>query len=517
MLFNSPEFIFAFLPIVLLGFKLFAGKSTKAAIWWLALASLVFYSAWSVKFLPLLLASVAVNYASAVLISKTRNKPKLQHWALIGAISINLGALCYFKYLFPTLNFFAERGFLPASFQNVVLPLGISFFTFTQIAYLVDLKQGDAELEPFGNYLFFVTFFPHLIAGPILHHREIMPQLLAKERFRLNAADMAAGATLFVIGLFKKVNIADKISVYVPTLFEHPAQAGLVGAWIGVLCYAMQLYFDFSGYSDMAVGLALMFSVRFPLNFNSPYKARSIIDFWQCWHMTLTRYLTAYLYNPMALAIARRSVRKGKRFSPKAKVTAGVFASRIAFPTVTTMFLAGIWHGSGPQFIVFGVLHGIYLTINHAWRSFGGGIRKWALPATSRSPAVFSCLSVLVVFLAVIAGQVFFRAKSIADGIKIIGALSARHGVGFTSAGLGMSELLHLGTFLAIVWLCPNSQQIVGYSPHQPGEAASLLGNLTRRRFQWQPSPAWALMVALVLTYALLNFQSNSEFLYFQF
>ncbi len=233
MLFNSLEFIFIFLPVVLMGCKLIAIRSTRAAIWWLALASLVFYGAWSIKILPVLIVSVLFNYASAVFISKLKNRARAQHWCLIGAVSINLAVLCYFKYLFPTLNFFADLGVLPGPFQNVILPLGISFFTFTQIAYLIDLKQGEAELEPLGNYLFFATFFPHLIAGPILHHHEIMPQLSKRETLKLNSTDMASGLTLFVIGLFKKLIFADKIGAYVPALFNQPNDAGLVSAWCG--------------------------------------------------------------------------------------------------------------------------------------------------------------------------------------------------------------------------------------------------------------------------------------------
>jgi len=413
MLFNSFEFLFAFLPVALIGFHLLASLSRRAAIVWLALISIAFYGLWNSRIVVLLLVSVGFNYLSAVLIDRWRQNSKMQSAVLVAAVSVNLAALCYFKYLFPTLEFLHEANILAGTFQNVVLPLGISFFTFTQIGYLVDLKQGEAELEPVWNYVFFVTFFPHLIAGPILHHREIMPQLSRPGRFSLNSDDISAGATLFAIGLFKKVILADKISRFVGPTFAQPSSITFLGAWGGVLSYALQLYFDFSGYSDMAIGLARMFSIRFPLNFNSPYKAKSIIDFWQRWHMTLTRYLTLYLYNPMALSATRRGAQRGPKGRGVKKITVGSFASRIAAPTLITMFLAGVWHGAGLQFLIFGLLHGVYICINHAWRSFGGGIRRWSLPLTTKVPLVFSALSVLLVFIPVVFAEVFFRANSV--------------------------------------------------------------------------------------------------------
>ncbi len=233
--------------------------------------------------------------------------------------------------------------------------------------------------------------------------------------------------------------------------------------------------------------------------------------------MTLTRYLTLYLYNPISLAIARRSIKSGKRFSPRAKLTARAFASRIALPTVATFFLAGIWHGSGRQFLVFGLLHGIYLTVNHAWRIFGDGVRKWAMPVSSKVPAVFAALSTLTVFLSVIVGQVFFRAKSVSDGVRIIADLAGVHGVGLATSGVERSTVLFLLGLLAVVWFGQNSQQIVGYSPDPSAERAEKKTPENRPRLQWQPSVAWAVIVALIFIYALMAVGKKSEFLYFQF
>jgi D-alanyl-lipoteichoic acid acyltransferase DltB (MBOAT superfamily) len=543
MLFNSFEFLFAFLPIALIGFQLLASLSRRAAILWLALISIAFYGLWNTRIVFLLLASASFNYVAAVLIERWRHKSKLQSAVLFTAVSVNLAALCYFKYLFPTLEFLHDSHILSGTFQNVILPLGISFFTFTQIGYLIDLKQGEAELEPVWNYVFFVTFFPHLIAGPILHHREIMPQLSRPGRFSLNSDDISAGITLFAIGLFKKVVLADKISGFVGPAFAHSSSITFLGAWGGALSYALQLYFDFSGYSDMAIGLARMFSIRFPLNFNSPYKAKSIIDFWQRWHMTLTRYLTLYLYNPIALNATRRGAQRGQKGRGTKKITVRSFASRVAAPTLITMFLAGVWHGAGLQFLVFGLLHGVYICTNHAWRTFGGGVRRWSLPLTKEVPTVCAAFSVLLVFIPVVAAEIFFRANSVNDAANILLAMAGAHGIavpqetlraasrvfgaalmhsGFIRSGhwtgLQLKEMIEVFTLLTIVWFAPNSQEIVGYRPEETAEVAKATPSpLPLPWFQWRPNVAWATVVAVIFVIGLMNLLNPSEFLYFQF
>ena len=314
MTFSNPTFFLVFLPLCVLGFQIFGRFGRRGAVGFLTLASFLFYAQWSRKYSFLLAASIAANFLVSRLIVAAAKKPRAQTGWLVFGITANLFALGYFKYLFPLFDFFHAQGLLHSSFGAVILPLGISFFTFTQIAYLVDLKQGDAVPEDFLNYCLFVTFFPHLIAGPILHHKEIMPQFREERRYQLDRSDVALGLTWFTMGLFKKVMIADRIAPHADTLFADPRGVPAWLTWLGVLSYAMQLYFDFSGYSDMAVGLARIFSIRFPLNFNSPYKAINIIGFWNRWHMTLTRYIMAYLYSPVLFWVSRRRQGQGKRF-----------------------------------------------------------------------------------------------------------------------------------------------------------------------------------------------------------
>ena len=302
MLFNSYAFLFVFLPVALAGYQLAGRFHRRAVVAWLGLASCSFYAYWRPAFLLVLLSSIAINYAAAALISRQiPNKVASSVW-LWTAIAANLAALGYFKYFYPVLNFVSPQH----HWVNVALPLGISFFTFTQIAYLVDLHQGVAKQQDIFSYVLFVTFFPHLIAGPILHHKDMMPQFQQEGRKRLRADDLAMGFSWFILGLCKKTLLADTFAKTADVVFKvhGPLAPGI--AWRGALCYALQLYFDFSGYSDMALGLARMFSIDFPLNFNSPYKASSMIDFWQRWHITLSQYINAYLFTPLQLGIRSR-------------------------------------------------------------------------------------------------------------------------------------------------------------------------------------------------------------------
>jgi alginate O-acetyltransferase complex protein AlgI len=507
MIFSSNIFIFLYLPCALLGFQIASLFGRVALFSWLAFISLVFYAYWNPPLVLLLLGSIAANYLFSLAIAKLREEAKGA--VLVTAIVANIGLLVWFKYLFPVLNFFHGLGWLPHGFAGVVLPLGISFFTFTQIAYLIDLRQDVTPRQDLLSYVLFVTFFPHLIAGPIIHHSEMMPQFTAQRRKGLQLDDLSVGITWFVLGLGKKVLIADRLSTSADTLYAHPHQYGLAGSWGGLLCYAFQLYFDFSGYSDMALGLARMFSISFPVNFNSPYKASNIIDFWQRWHMTLSRYLGAYLYNPIALSMTRRRIRAGKKANKKATQTAEGFAQMVAFPLVATMFLAGIWHGAGLQFVLFGTVHGLYLVINHFFRTFvpdQSPWRRWVSPP----------VGVLLTFGAVLIGQVFFRANSVGDAFYVLGSLAGMHGVGHALTG----QLVHSPKVTAfwilccffIVWALPNTQEILD----QLEKGARRHGSILPRLY-WRPNLVWAFGLSCIVFASLMLISEGSTFLYFQF
>jgi D-alanyl-lipoteichoic acid acyltransferase DltB (MBOAT superfamily) len=538
MLFNSPVFIFVFLPITLLGFYLLALIERRLAAAWLGIASLVFYQWWNPRFLILLLVSIVFNYVCSQFILSSENAPRRQSALLIGGIAANLAALFYFKYLFHLLNFVSTLGWHGIGDDwSIVLPLGISFFTFTQIGYLVDCKQGLAEDHDPISYVLFVTFFPHLIAGPILHHKEMMPQFSNPGTYVFRSENMSVGLSMFTMGLAKKVLIADGIADWSDGGFADIGHLQMFGAWGAALVYSLQLYFDFSGYSDMAIGLARMFGVRFPLNFNSPYKARCIIDFWQRWHMTLTRYLTLYLYNPLALYMTRRRLARGLSVSRKATANFRGFATLIAVPMAVTMGLAGIWHGAGLQFLVFGLLHAFYLTANHAWRVFGP---KMPTSPRARSHA-FGVVAgqVAVTYLCVLVAQIYFRADSAGAATDLIGRMLGSHGV---EAGLPVPDraipllgplgapLVHHGLIVAgksvalrqiasiaalflAVWTLPNSAEILAlYHPALTKVEPASWGLL-----RWRPTAAWSFATAVVLFVSIGEIGGASRFLYFQF
>jgi alginate O-acetyltransferase complex protein AlgI len=377
------------------------------------------------------------------------------------------------------------------------------------------------QQQDLGSYTLFATFFPHLIAGPILHHAEVMPQFQQQKDYRLRADDLAVGLSWFSMGLFKKVLLADSFAPGADAAFTSYASLHAAGAWAGVLSYALQLYFDFSGYSDMALGLARMFSIDFPLNFSSPYKAASIIDFWARWHMTLTRYITVYLYNPAFLWISRRRQAMGKKVSRKAMATPAGFLTMIAIPTVFSLFIAGIWHGAGMQFLIFGLLHGAYLTINQAWRTF-----RIAHPGTSpqnklRSRAKYIG-SVLLTFLAVCVGHVFFRSPSVSVALSMLsGMLGLHHLAALSSSAIPpyhptASRWASLALGYIVVWAFPNTQQILlKFNPAiAVTKADSTPGPVN---IFWRPNIAWGAALGLAFFYTVVKMQDPSSFLYFQF
>jgi len=502
MTFSNPIFYLIFLPLSLLGFQLLGRFGRRSAIGFLVLMSLIFYGEWNVLYLLFLVGSILFNFLVSLLITRSVGKERQQTAYLFFGILANLAALAYFKYLFPLLHFFTGIGLSHHNWGSVILPLGISFFTFTQIAYLIDLKQGTAAPEDLLSYSLFVTFFPHLIAGPIIHHKEMMPQFREERRYKLVADDLALGLTWFTMGLFKKVMIADRIAPTADILFAHPHDVGALQTWLGVLTYSMQLYFDFSGYSDMAVGLARMFSIRFPLNFNSPYKASSIIDFWQRWHMTLTRYIFDYVYGPIQMSVSRRRLDSGKKVSKKALATPSGFIQMVALPTVSTMFLVGIWHGAGIQFLIFGLLHGIFLVINHAWRIF--------VPHDSRLQKPFiTPVNIGITYLSVLVAEVFFRAASLHGVLTVLAGMIGRHGLG-SMWSLDKSLLL-LASFV-IVWAMPNTQEILGEGRRDDLPNWSVAPNI-----RWSPTIFWWMATSTAFFLSMIYSSSTSTFLYFQF
>jgi D-alanyl-lipoteichoic acid acyltransferase DltB (MBOAT superfamily) len=512
MLFNSLPFLFIYLPLVLLGYQIAARFGARAVIGWLGFISVVFYAVWRYEFVILLLGSVLVNFAFSRLIYAAREDARRQKLLLIAGISCNLLLLFYYKYLFPSLSGLHRLGILHHQFAGTLLPLGISFFTFTQIAYLVDLKEGSAEPQGFLEYLLFVTFFPHLIAGPILHHSEIMPQF-KRRRFELNAEDLSVGFSYFTMGLFKKVILADSIATAADRAFAHASTLTLVPAWLGALNYTLQLYFDFSGYSDMAIGLARMFSIRFPLNFDSPYKAASIIGFWSRWHMTLTRYITLYLYNPLSLWVNRRRLATGKTVSRRGAATAEGFTQMIALPTLVSMILVGVWHGAGLQFLFFGLLHGIYITVNHAWRIFRK--RRTEQPQSYFAQKLRTVPAVALTMFCVVIAQVLFRADSTHDAFALFAGMFGLHGAALPERSTMLASLVRLPVRFAIVWFLPNTQQILGLA--SPPAGPKWIQRLFDRFFVWRPSVSWALALGIAFLMSLAWMQDTTRFLYFQF
>jgi len=439
MLFNSYEFIFLFLPIVLIGFFLIGGKGHhRIAISWLVAASLFFYGWWNPAYLGLMLASIFFNYAIGIsLVSGKPSKP-----LLIFGIIANLGALGYFKYanfFVDNLNYIASTNF---HLETIILPLAISFFTFQQITYLVDAYRGETREYNFLHYGLFVSFFPQLIAGPIVHHREMLPQFSNNSIYKPNHENLAIGFIFFFIGLFKKVVIADGLAIYASPIFIMVANGDAISfsqAWSGALAYTFQLYFDFSGYSDMAIGLARMFGVKLPLNFHSPYKAINIIDFWKRWHMTLSRFLRDYVYIPLG------GNRKGK--------------TRRYINLMIAMLVGGLWHGAAWTFVMWGALHGIYIVINHAWH----GIRRKLGHNLDNSTILGRGISWLLMFIAVVIGWVFFRSENFNSAILIIETMFGLSGFDFPELGIEWNIWYFILLSFLLVKLMPNTQQIMNH------------------------------------------------------
>jgi alginate O-acetyltransferase complex protein AlgI len=504
MLFSSYTFLFQFLPATVLAFAAARRHSPRAGIMVLAAASLFFYGAWRPAYLLLLIASIAVNFSLGLRMEDPARRGRIGSFG----VALNLAVLCYFKYtnfIFDSVNMLTGA---PLPFFNIVLPLGISFFTFQQIAYLVDVMRGARVERDIVSYTLFVSFFPHLIAGPLVHHAEMIPQF-KRGRTGRSAVLATRGLAIFAAGLFKKVVIADNLAQFVSPVFAHLDAGGGVTtewAWLATLSYTMQIYFDFSGYSDMAVGLALLFGIRLPVNFRSPYRAISVVEFWRRWHITLSRFLRDYLYIPLG----------GNRLGEQRRYV----------NLMVTMLLGGLWHGAGWNFLVWGGLHGVYLGVNHLWREWRGGaarapIKGWVARRFANG------LSWAITFFAVVIAWVFFRAKSMAGAWQMLGGL-----FGFEAGSsayappgilrvmdlpvlVGEARLLEIGSgavalALALAIFLPNVPQIFGYREYRRApEQASWL--------RWRPNAAWALVTASALAISLFGMWQRLEFLYFQF
>lgn len=389
MLFNSYIFIFAFLPTVFVGyFYLNSKRLIVAAKSWLFMSSLFFYSWWSTDYLFLLISSILVNYSISYYLANTnKNKPTKKTLLIIG-LAFNIGLLSYYKYMDFFINNINVIFKFNIDLLHLMLPLAISFFTIQQIAFLVDSYEGLTKEKKLLDYALFVAFFPQLIAGPIVHHKEMMPQFKNLKNKIINFNNISLGIFIFSIGLFKKVVLADTFSIYANQGFDSYLHLTTIEAWQTSLSYTFQLYFDFSGYADMAIGIGLLFNILLPINFNSPYKATSIIDFWQKWHMTLTRFITTYIYTPIL-----------KSFE---KIT----FSKAMFATFTAMFIAGIWHGAGWTYVAYGAVHGLALVVNHYWRKTKIKLNKY--------------ISWLILFNFINISFVIFRAPNIPTAISII-------------------------------------------------------------------------------------------------
>lgn len=391
MLFNSYEFIFAFLPLVfVIYFYLMHKRLVVGAKAFLVFASLFFYSWWNILYLPIILSSVLFNYVIGnILSTKEFNKSFSKKSVLIFGILVNLSLLGYFKYADFFIDNFNIISGSSINLLHLALPLALSFVTFQQIAFLVDSYKGYTKENDFINYSLFITFFPQLIAGPIVHHKEMMPQFASKYNFVKNYRNIALGLFIFSIGLFKKVVIADTFAVWANAGFDTATTLNLIEAWATSLSYTFQLYFDFSGYTDMAIGLALLFNIKLPINFNSPYKALSIQDFWRRWHITLSRFLRDYVYIPLG------GNRKG--------------SFRTYSNLIATFVIGGLWHGAGWTFIFWGLLHGVALAIHRVWQSLGYRMN--------------TIIAWFITFNFVNIAWVFFRAKSWDDAIKVLSSM----------------------------------------------------------------------------------------------
>jgi D-alanyl-lipoteichoic acid acyltransferase DltB (MBOAT superfamily) len=421
-----------------------------------------------------------------------------------------LALLVFFKYTGMLVSTVKAITDFPLSVPDIMLPIGISFFTFTQIAYLVDTYQSKVSEYRFWDYALFVSYFPHQIAGPILHHQEMMRQFTKQLVTRINVQFLLVGLSIFTLGLAKKVLIADTLATFSDPVFlnaEMQISPSFIEAWGAAMAYTLQLYFDFSAYCDMAIGISLMFGIKLPLNFNSPYQSVSMIDFWRRWHMTLSRFLRDYLYIPLG----------GNRLGQM----------RRYINLLITMTLGGLWHGASWTFLCWGLLHGVYLAINHAWQTHVSNQHGWSMP---------NCLAWAITMLAVIIAWVLFKATTFSAALVMLTVMFVPHQIlvpEAISSWLPLSNqaffvassnwsgavggITALG-FIALIWLAtirfPNVQQMF---KHQHPFLDADPDWARPDTCLWQPTWIWLLVLSTLLAVSMLRLGNDSTFLYFNF
>ncbi len=499
MTFNSHAFVLLFLPTTVLGFWLLRRRfGEDSAHTWLIGTSILFYALEGLQGMLAIIPMMASTYGLALLmLSDAPGVRRFNGYLLSVGVVVNSCFLCYFKYQ----GFFVPE--MADVYMQLLWPLGLSFLVFQNIAFLADVKAGNIRSIAVRDYALFLLFFPKIIAGPIVHYNDVIPQLKSGRQFRME--HLAVGLFLFSVGLFKKTVIADPLVPYVDEVFQpKPWDVGVpqtvITAWVGVLAYTLQLYFDFSGYSDMALGVSRMFGVKLPVNFDSPLKASSIIDFWARWHMTLTRFLTDYIYTPLMLWVARFRVSRGLAVLRARQATLGAIAQQVAVPSMVTMLVSGIWHGVGWQFVVWGALHGLYLTVNQTWRLFRP--RFWR--DTLSYERFMRPLGMFLTISALIIAFVFFRAPTVGSAIDILGGLVGQNGLlpydlqliqqldiavpwSVFAVYVHVGPLLWIAALSAAVLTLPNSLELLrryepalNFSPAEEQPMASLQKSLQR-------------------------------------
>ncbi|PHS55792.1 MAG: membrane-bound O-acyltransferase family protein [Sulfurimonas sp.] len=489
MLFNSYEFIFVYLLITFfIYFYLNHKRLTEASKAFLVFSSLFFYSWWNVSYLPIILSSILFNYVIGNSLVKEKKSKFSKKALLTFGIILNIALLAYFKYTDFLINNFNFIFNTNSELLHLVLPLAISFFTFQQIAYLVDSYRQETKEYNLLNYALFVTFFPQLIAGPIVHHKEMMPQFEKIKNKVKNYKNISAGLFIFSIGLFKKVVIADSFAVWATSGFDIATTLNLFEAWATSLSYTFQLYFDFSGYTDMAIGLALLFNIKLPINFNSPYKATNIQDFWRRWHITLSRFLKDYIYIPIG------GNKKG---------------GYITYSNLMiTFLLGGLWHGAAWTFVFWGFLHGCALVIHRIWGKLGLKLWTW--------------LAWLITFNFINITWVFFRAKGWEDAIKVISSMFSFDNVVLPNQ-LSVKLVflkqygIEFGNFLQNLTSNGTESKILIVSLMFILLFTLLNKNSNQILKSFNPTKSTALLSILFLVISILKFNEYSEFLYFRF